>query len=72
MRILGSIAAVNTALEATLLGPYSGTCAIFRAEDGPEVFLIFTSRHYSRFCAFIVCFRAYIVRILSSIAAVSR
>ena len=46
--------------------------AILMAEDGPEVFLIFTSRLCFRFCAFIVHFRAYIVRILSIIVAMSR
>ena len=49
---------------------HSGTCSVFRTEDGSEVFLIFTSRLYFHFCAFIVCFREYIVSILSNIAAV--
>ena len=63
---------INTVREALLLGPYSATWAVFRAEDRPEVFRIFTSRLYFRFCAFIVRFRAYVVRILSIHAALSR
>ena len=45
---------------------------VFRAEVGPEVFLIFNTRLYLLFCAFIVYLSVYLVHILCITAGPSR